>query len=127
MPAIHGVGTDIVRTDRIKQAVEKWEEKFLNRIFTSGEISFSYKKKDPYQSLSARFAAKEAFIKAVGSPFQVSFAEIEIINNPSGKPDICLIGRVRDFFNQNQLGKIHLSISHEREYAIAFVLIEGKE
>lgn len=125
---IYGIGTDIVEIVRIKDAVEKWGDHFLKKIYTDNEILYCKSKKDPYPHLAARFAAKEAFIKAASGrrqeerPFRYTLSDIEVLNNKSGKP----------FINPQHLNNaipdlsfnIHLSISHERKYAVATVVIE---
>ena len=120
---IHGVGIDIVRVERIREAVEKWGERFLRRVFTSNEISRCYEKKDPFPSLSVRFAAKEALTKAVGSRI-CAFTDIEILNNTRGKPFVKPSGKLEGFLRENSLRASHVSLSHEKEYGIAFVILE---
>jgi holo-[acyl-carrier protein] synthase len=90
---IHGIGTDIVEIYRIKDAVEKWGERFLKKIFTENEIAYCNKKKDPYPHLAVRFAAKEAVIKASSllRDKRLAFHDIEILNEPSGKPFIKIL------------------------------------
>jgi holo-[acyl-carrier-protein] synthase len=121
---IYGIGIDIVKIERMKTAVGKWDKKFLDRIFTEGEILYSYNKRDPFLSLSVRFAAKEALIKAVGSPVPLSLKEIEILNRQDGRPFIEVTGRLRALFEENSIRCSHVSLSHEREYGIAFVVLE---
>lgn len=128
---IYGIGTDIVEIARVKDAVEKWGEKFLKKIFTEVELSHCYKRKNPYPCLAVRFAAKEAAIKALSPEVRghesvvrlriSSFKNIEILNHPTGKPFINLLENLKtDMFN------IHLSLTHERSYAIATVVLETK-
>jgi holo-[acyl-carrier protein] synthase len=121
---IYGIGIDIVRVQRIQDAVEKWGEKFLLRIYTGDEIAYCYKRKNPYNSLAARFAAKEAFIKAISSGIPVSFSDIEISNSDIGQPLLRLKGRLDDFVKTNLITKVYLSLSHEQEYAVACVVLE---
>jgi len=121
---IYGIGIDIVKIERMKIAVSRWNRKFLDRIFTENEILYAYKKKDPYLSLSVRFAAKEALIKAVGSSAPVSFKEIEILNREGGRPFINVTGRLRTFFDKNTIRCTHVSLSHEQEYGVACVVLE---
>jgi len=83
---IYGIGIDIVKIERMKNVVEKWGNRFLERVFTEGEISYCYEKKEPFLSLAVRFAAKEALIKAVGSIDSVSLRDIEVVNVETGKP-----------------------------------------
>lgn len=118
---ILGIGTDIVEINRIKDAVERWGEHFLNRIFTENEIAYCRKRKDPYPCIAARFAAKEAMIKALSAgdrQMALNFKDIEIMNGPDGRP---YINRKGIFMAEYT---IHLTISHERSHAIATVILE---
>ena len=121
---IYGVGIDLVKIDRMKEVVKKWGQRFLERVFTAGEISYCYEKKNPYLSLSVRFAAKEALIKAIGSAGSVSLTDIEVINVDTGKPFLKINGRIKDFFKEKSISKAHLSLSHEHEYGVACVVLE---
>lgn len=124
---IYGVGIDLVKIDRMKEVVEKWGQRFIERVFTAGEISYCYEKKNPYLSLSVRFAAKEALIKAIGSAVPVSLTDIEVINVDTGKPFLKINGRIKDFFEEKAISKAHLSLSHEHEYGLACVVLEQGE
>jgi len=108
-----GVGIDMVEIARLKQAVDKWGDVFLNRVFNKKELAYSMQKRFPYQHLAARFAAKEAVIKAFGNSL-VTFKDIEIVNDKFGKPSC----RIR-----NRKNHIHLSITHTDKYAIATAII----
>ncbi|NQU18891.1 holo-ACP synthase [bacterium] len=108
-----GIGIDIVEISRLKRVIDKWGDGFLNRVFNKKEIEYSMQKRFPYQHLAARFAAKEAVIKAFGDNV-VTFKNIEIINDKFGKPS-CRI--------HNKKNHIHLSIAHTDKYAIATALI----
>ncbi|BCB96145.1 holo-[acyl-carrier-protein] synthase [Dissulfurispira thermophila] len=125
---IVGIGTDIVEISRIKHAVEKWGKRFLKKIFTEKEISYCYRKKDPFPHLAVRFAAKEAVIKALSSEDRGikigNLRSIEILNHPTGKPCINLLENLEAFFEDKFI--IHLTLSHERSYAIATVVLERK-
>lgn len=132
---IHGIGTDIVEIKRVRDAVEKWGERFLKKIFTESEISYCYKKKDPSPHLAVRFAAKEAVVKALSnSAHKAQSAErglkfanlknIEVLNQPTGKPFINLLGSLKASFHDKFI--IHLTLTHERSYAIATVVLERK-
>lgn len=121
---IYGIGIDIVKIERMKNVVEKWGQRFLNRVFTKNEISYCYEKKEPYLSLAVRFAAKEALVKAVGSATPVSLTDIEVMNMESGKPLIKVNGKLKDFFDVKSITKAHLSLSHEHDYGVACVLLE---
>jgi holo-[acyl-carrier protein] synthase len=121
---IYGVGIDLVRIERMKNVVEKWGKRFLKRVFTKGEISYCYEKKEPYLSLAVRFAAKEALVKAIGSAIPVSLTDIEVINVDTGRPFLKVNGRIEDFFKENLIRKAHLSLSHEHDYGVACVVLE---
>lgn len=124
---IYGIGTDIVKVARMKEVVEKWGGKFLKRVFTPQEIVYCYHKNDPFPSLSVRFAAKEAVIKASGSRVAIPLVDIEVVNDERGNPTIRPKGALEAFFRENALSKVHLSLSHEKEYGIAFVVLEGQD
>jgi len=121
---IYGIGIDIVKTERMKKAVVRWDRRFLDKVFTENEILHAYKKKDPYLSLSVRFAAKEALIKAIGAAIPISLREIEILNEEDGRPFINVWGRMKAFFEENTIRCAHISLSHEKEYGIACVVLE---
>ncbi|HET6514927.1 MAG TPA: holo-ACP synthase [Thermodesulfovibrionales bacterium] len=124
---IHGVGIDIVEIERIRKAVDRWGEKFLRRIFTDREIAYCYERKNPFPSLAVRFAAKEAFIKASGSETVLPLTDIEVFNSVNGRPSIRARGRLEGFLTEHSLREVHVSLSHEREYGIAFVLLEKRD
>jgi holo-[acyl-carrier protein] synthase len=122
---IYGVGIDLVKIDRVREVVERWGRKFLGRVFTEGEISYCYEKKDPYLSLAVRFAAKEALIKALGPDSPVSMKDIEVVNYESGKPSLKVSGRLASLFKERKIFNAHLSLSHEKEYGVACVVVEA--
>jgi holo-[acyl-carrier protein] synthase len=116
---VKGIGIDIIEVERVKRTAEK-TPKFLERIFTPGEISYCLAKRNKYQHLAARFAAKEAFFKAIGR--SINWKDVELINAPSGKPRLEIKAKERFAFLE-----AHVSISHLKEYAIAMVILEGKK
>lgn len=128
---IIGIGTDIVEINRIKDAVEKWGEGFLKRVFTGNEISYCLKRSNPYPHFAARFAAKEAFIKAYTGMKQIkgkgkktpNFGDIEVLNEPTGRPYIKVS---EEKFFKSEPVSVHLSMSHEKSHAIAVVILETK-
>jgi len=122
---IYGIGIDIVQIQRMRDASEKWGKKFLEKFLTDSEISYCYEKKDPYPSLSVRFAAKEALIKAVGSEIHVNLKEVEVINNERGRPSLVINGKLEDFFREKGIDNYHVSLSHEKEYGVASVVLEA--
>ena len=116
---VKGVGIDIIEVARVKKIAER-NPSFLQKIFTPQEISYCLKKRNKYQHLAARFAAKEAFFKAIGR--RISWKDVELFNFPSGKPQLEIKSKERFSFEQ-----VHVSISHLKEYAVATVILEGKK
>lgn len=114
-----GIGIDIIEVDRVKKLAEK-NPRFLQRIFTRQELNYCQKKRNQYQHLAARFAAKEAFFKAIGR--KISWTDIETINLSSGKPQLKITSKQRFSFKD-----AHVSLSHVAEYAVAAVILEGKK
>ncbi len=121
---IYGTGIDIVKNERIKEVADKWGNKFLERVFTEDEQRYCYSKAYPYSSLAARFAAKEAFIKALSSTTGISFRDIEVVLCKDNKPSLKLYNLAEKYFAKNRIINSHLSLSHEREYSIAMVVLE---
>ena len=118
---MHSIGVDIVEVARIKKAIARWGEGFLHRIYTESELKLYYKKPS---SLAARFAGKEAVIKAIGKG--IGWREIEILAEPSGKPLVHLYGKAQNQANSLGLANLAISLSHSREYAIAVAAGEAK-
>ena len=125
-----GIGVDIVENSRIRKSINN--KKFLLRIFTKNEIAQSIKTNSKVAFFSKRFAAKEAFYKALGLGFRKSlnFKDISIINNKYGKPSIKIKDKLQNIikkqFKTNKVN-ILLSISDENKYSIAFVILEKNE
>jgi holo-[acyl-carrier protein] synthase len=119
---ICGVGTDIVEIARIRDAVEKWGDHFLSKVFNSDEITYCYSKNDPIMHLAARFAAKEACIKALSKALggNIAMKEIGVLNDDAGKPYFIIS---KEGFDPDII-RLHLSLSHERKYAVASVVAE---
>jgi holo-[acyl-carrier protein] synthase len=121
-----GLGVDIIEVSRIKKALDRWGERFLKRVFTPQEKRYSMRKAFPEQSLAARFAAKEAVMKAIGTGLSggIAWTDVEIVNNPSGKPEVKLGRKITSLIGKR---KILISLSHTREFAIAFAVLEEEE
>ncbi len=124
---IIGIGIDIVSVSRIKDAEKRWGRRFLDRVFTEREIKYAMLHKSPHSRLAARFAAKEAMTKALGTGFTggITWKDIEVLNKDSGRPEIILHGKVREIAESMEVREIHLSISHDGDYAVAQVVVEG--
>lgn len=121
---IYGIGIDIVKVKRLDDAFEKWGRKFFEKILTDNEIAYSFKKKNPFPSISVRFAAKEALIKAIGAEISVNMKDIEILNDDRGRPSLKVKNKLEEFFREKRIMHSHLSLSHEKEYAVACVVLE---
>jgi holo-[acyl-carrier protein] synthase len=121
---IYGIGIDLIKIARMKSVADKWGKKFLTRVFTDREIAYCFERKEPHLSLAVRFAAKEALIKAIGSEVFVPLTDIEILNFANGKPLIQARGSLKAFFNEKSINSCHLSLSHEKEFGIACVVLE---
>ena len=126
MNKIFGIGTDVVDVSRIKKLMYK-NKKFINRIFSIKEIKYCNSRSNKFSSYSKRFAAKEAFAKALGVGIGkgISFNEISINNNKDGAPFIELLGNTKTIVKKliKKKKKIYLSLSDEKKYAIAMVVI----
>ncbi|MCC5437505.1 holo-ACP synthase [Clostridium botulinum] len=122
---IYGIGTDITEIRRIEKAITR-NKNFINKLFTKNEMDLWEKKNFKLEFIAGRFAAKEAISKALGTGIRdFNFQDIEIINNELGKPKVILKPKAEDIIRKiSQSHKIHLSISHEKEYAIAYALLE---
>jgi len=122
---IYGVGTDIIETDRVKSQLEKVSG-LKEQLFTNLEIEYCESKKRHEQHFAARFAAKEAFFKAIGTGWRygLAYKEVEVLNNKEGKPSLKLHGKSREFADKENIKTIHISISHIKEIANAIVILE---
>ena len=119
---VHAVGVDIIEIGRIKQAVERWGQRFLARTYTHGELAYC---RGRAPQLAARFAAKEAMMKALGTGRDgVGWRDIEVVRQRGRAPTIQLHGRAQGVAERLAVGHTALSISHSREYAVASVVIE---
>ena len=121
---ILGIGTDIIEVERVKNAVEK--PGFKNKVFTGREIAYC-DAGNSAERYAARGAAKEAFFKALGTGWrnEMEITNVEIVNDELGKPVIVLSGNVLEIFNRMGGKKVHVSLSHIKATAIAYVIIEG--
>ena len=123
---ILGTGIDIVKNSRIKNLIEKYGERFLNKVYTEAEISYCQQKINSAPSFAARFAAKEAVLKALGTGMRKnSWQDIEILNNELGKPEVNLSAETEKRAEELEVSAIFLSMSHEKEYSIAQIVMEG--
>lgn len=124
---IYGIGVDIAAIARFQGFIDAANMALMERLFTSAELSRCLSRKDAASSLAARFAAKEAFLKALGTGLRdgISWLELEVSNDALGKPSLALSGKAADLFQANNLSRIHLSLSHDGGNAIAMVVLES--
>lgn len=122
-----GHGIDMVSCERIREILSKEGSHFEARVFTPAEIAYCRRKKDPYPHFAARFAAKEAYGKAMGLGLGASgdMLEVEVANTESGAPVLKLTGRAHELFLSAGANSTALSLSHDGAYAIASVIVSG--
>ncbi|GAW92521.1 holo-ACP synthase [Calderihabitans maritimus] len=123
---IRGIGIDIVEIARIERACRRWEEKFRERLYTDAEWAYCTSRAQPYAAMAARFAAKEAVMKALGVGVgKIGWREIEISREEYGRPRVRLYGKARDLARRQGITEIWISLSHCRDYASACAVAEG--
>ena len=114
------IGVDIIEIDRIEHAILSWQNSFLGRVYTDAELNYCHNR---VSSLAARFAAKEAVMKALGTgAIGLSLQDIEILPNVDGAPVIQLHGRAHNKAKEIGITEFSISMSHNKQYAIAFVV-----
>lgn len=125
MPIV-GLGTDLAQVERFRRFVAEDKAALLGRLFTPGERAYAFAKKDPAPHLAARFAAKESCLKAFGLGLRegISWHDMEVVPDELGRPDLCLSGRAEEIALTKQVEVVHLSYSHDGEYAVATVILE---
>jgi holo-[acyl-carrier protein] synthase len=125
---IIAIGIDLVEISRIEEKLVRNNTRFRDRVFTPAEIAYCESRATRFASYAARFAAKEAAMKALGTGWAegLSWQEIETLNNEAGAPMIQLAGRARERFNQLGATRAHVTLSHSRDTAIAQVIFENE-
>jgi holo-[acyl-carrier protein] synthase len=125
---IYGIGVDIVAIERFQRFIDAGNSAIMVRLFTPLERSRCENRKDAASCLAARFAAKEAFLKALGSGLRdgITWQDIEVSNDPLGKPELTLSGKAARQYQAAGLTGIHLSLSHDGGKAVAMVVLESK-
>ena len=124
---ILGIGTDIVSTERLNRMVEAYGDRFLYRVFTRLEVKTAEQRATLCERLGTRFAAKEACMKALGTGWRggVHFTQIEVRKHPTGMPQLVLTGAAKERADELGVVRIHVSLSHEAEMAMAVVILES--
>ncbi|HOU51053.1 MAG TPA: holo-ACP synthase [Smithella sp.] len=123
---IYGIGIDLVENSRMDRIIHKWGEKFIRRIFSAAEIAYCTRYAHPATHYGARFAAKESFLKALGIGLGegVKLNDIEVVNDENGKPVLVLGGEAKNRIEMKKITKVHLSLTHTKNYSTAVVLLE---
>jgi holo-[acyl-carrier protein] synthase len=124
---IIGTGIDIAETSRIEQGLERHGERFTKRLFTSAEIAYCEKFRNRAERYAARFAAKEAAFKALGTGWRegIRWLDVEVGHQPSGKPELVLTGRAQEIARELRVARMSVSITHSDRYVAALVIFEG--
>jgi len=125
---IVGSGIDMVEIGRIERSVERYGQRFLDRVYTRAEQAYCLRKRKAGESLAARFAAKEAGAKALGTgiSYGVNWLEIEVVREPSGRPTVQFHGRAAQIASRLGVARAALSITHTAELAVASVVLEDE-
>lgn len=126
---IIGTGIDIVNIERIGKLMARWGDRFLERVYTEREISWCRRKIDPTECFAIRFAAKEAFLKAMGTGLRngIQWTDIEVENDSVGKPFLSLHRMAKEAFQARRIERTLLTLSHDRPFAVAHVLLDGRD
>ncbi|MCD6040790.1 MAG: synthase [Burkholderiales bacterium] len=123
---IYGIGTDVVEIERIRKALERWGERFAERVLCEPELERFRSHKQPISYLAKRFAAKEAFTKALGTGIRApaNWHGVWVINRPSGKPELEYSSELRSLLQKRGISRSHLTLTDERGVAVATVILE---
>ena len=123
---IVGSGVDLCEVQRIKDAIERHGRRFLERVYTDREIAYAERKANKYERYAARFAAKEAGMKALGTGWRggIAWKDFEVSNLPSGRPTLQFHGKAEEFAQELAVTNISLSITHTQFQAMAIVILE---
>ena len=124
---IYGIGVDLVSIPRMEAVLKRWGERFIQRVFTKGEAETCLKRHHPPSSFALRFAAKEAFSKALGVGMRqgLRWRDIEVYHFSGGKPGLRLQGRSREICREENITRLHVSLSDEGQYGMATVILEN--
>lgn len=124
---IVGSGVDLCEVSRVEQAIARHGERFVARVFTPLEIAYANRKANRFERFAARFAAKEAAMKAIGTGWRggITWQDFEVTNLPSGRPTLQFHGRAAEVAKSLGVQNIALSLTHTREQAMAIVILES--
>lgn len=123
---ILGVGVDHVLCGRMKEILSRWRGRFEKRVFDEAELKYARARREPHLHLAARFAAKEAFFKALGTGFGrgINWTDVVVRNRSDGKPDLLVKGKARDLAEEKGVRRVHVSLSHTEDSGVAMVVLE---
>ena len=123
---IVGTGVDLCEVGRLKDAMERYGDRFKHRVFTDREIAYSERKANLYERYAARFAAKEAGMKALGTGWRggIGWRDFEVTNLPTGRPTLAFHGRAGEIAEKLGVRNVALSLTHTRDQALAMVILE---
>ena len=124
---IVGMGVDIAEVPRVQAAIERYGDRFLKRLFTEAEIRYCESKANKYERFAARFAAKEAALKAIGTGWKrgVAWLDVEVVKLPSGKPTLAFRGKAAEFAQRLGVRNASISLTHTEQVAYAQVILEN--
>ena len=125
---VFGIGIDVVEVGRIASSLEEFGDRFVSRIFTASEREYCLSKARPELHFAARFAAKEAVAKALGTGIgkDVNWLDLEIVRGAHGEPLLVLGGKAKEFCERHEIGEIKISLTHARDYAAANAMVLGR-
>jgi len=125
--SVKGIGVDLALIPRVREVVQRWDERFLRRVFTDDEIAYCQRRRDPIQHFAARFAAKEATLKALGTGLRmgIKWREIEVRRERGQAPTIVLTGQCRAIALAKDGSRVILSLTHDGDYALAQAMLLG--
>lgn len=123
---IYGIGVDLVHVPRMDAVIKRWGERFVRRVFSEQECALCYKRVYPPSAFALRFAAKEAFAKAIGLGMRggIRWRDVEVFHHPGGRPGLRVHGRAATICEEKRLTRLHVSLSDDGDYATAMVLVE---
>jgi holo-[acyl-carrier protein] synthase len=123
--SVRGIGIDVVQISRMRQVISRWDERFLLRVFTDGEIAYCRARRDPVPHFAARFAAKEAGLKALGTGLRlgIQWRELEVVRERGQAPTLVLSGRSREIGRQRGGSRMLLALTHDGDYAMAHAML----
>ncbi|MGH9397995.1 MAG: holo-ACP synthase [Terriglobia bacterium] len=124
---IIGTGVDLAETRRIQESIERYGDRFRDRIYTPGEVAYCERFKNKAERYAARFAAKEAAFKALGTGWRagIRWVDVEVTHLPGGKPELVLRGKAAQLARELGVGRMALSLSHADHYVVAQVIFES--